>query len=921
MPAYHPQKIEPKWQAFWDEHKTFKTRDLVPNQPKLYILDMFPYPSGAGLHVGHPEGYTATDILCRYKRMKGYNVLHPMGWDAFGLPAEQFAIKNNVHPRVTTVQNIDNFRRQIKSLGFSYDWDREVDTTDPGYYKWTQWIFLQLFDTWYDPDFAWTDPTGRTHQGKGRPIAELPIPEGTVDAAAYRDGKRLAFRAEVPVNWCPGLGTVLSNEEVVDGKSEVGHFPVVRMPLKQWMLRITAYADRLADDIEHVDWPKPIKDMQRNWIGRSEGAEVSFDVPAIGKLRVFTTRPDTLFGATYMVVAPEHPLVDHLTIEAQKEAVAAYRVQASHKSDLDRTDLAKTKTGVFTGSYAVNPVSGDKIPVWIADYVLMGYGTGAIMAVPGHDDRDFEFAKAFDLPIKRVVAKSLSAAGDPLETADHEAGLAVNSSNAEISLDGLATPEAKSKITSWLESKNAGKKSINYKLRDWLFSRQRYWGEPFPILLAEDGSVHAVNETELPILLPELDDFKPSGRPEPPLGKAVDWVNYSDKYKRETNTMPQWAGSCWYYLRYIDPQNTAAPWSKELENYWLPVDLYVGGAEHAVLHLLYSRFWHKVMFDRGLVSTPEPFQKLVNQGMILGETEYTAFREDDAHWVSPSDVSEIDGVYSIKRSNPRRIVQPVKLLEDQVTKKGEGFVLTSDASIRVDARAHKMSKSRGNVISPDKVVESYGADSLRLYEMFMGPLEAVKPWSMKGVEGVYRFLARAWRLVVDFEADTVVFDPKVSDVEETPAQKKVISRTIAGVTDDLEGMRFNTAVSKLMEYVNFFTSEEVRPVSAMKTFSLLLAPLAPHLAEELWQMLGGQTTLAYEPWPTFDPALLIDSEVEIPVQVNGKMKYKIVVANGLSQADLEAAAMADPKVQALITGKTVRKLIVVAGKMINFVVS
>ena len=855
--------------------------------------------------------------------MRGFNVLHPMGWDAFGLPAEQYAIKNNVHPRITTKNNVDNFRRQIKSLGFSYDWDREVDTTDPNYYKWTQWIFLQLFDTWYDPTFEWTDTTGQKRKGKGRPIAEMPIPPGTEYPQLYRDSKRLAYRAEVPVNWCPALGTVLANEEVVDGKSEVGGHPVVRMPLKQWMLRITAYADRLADDIEHVDWPKPIKDMQRNWIGRSEGAEVDFTTSA-GPLRVFTTRPDTLFGATYMVVAPEHPLVESLTVAEQRDAVNAYREAAARKSDLDRTDLAKSKTGVFTGSYATNPVNGQPIPIWVADYVLIGYGTGAIMAVPGHDDRDFEFAKTFDLPIVRVVAKTLADAGQPLDVADTDAGVAVNSSNDEISLNGMSTPEAKATITAWLEGRGAGKKAVNTKLRDWLFSRQRYWGEPFPVLLGEDGSVVGVNESELPVLLPELDDFKPSGKPEPPLGKATDWVKYSDTYKRETNTMPQWAGSCWYYLRYIDPQNADAPWSPELEKYWLPVDLYVGGAEHAVLHLLYSRFWHKVLFDRGLVSTPEPFQKLVNQGMILGETEYTVYKDEAGAWVGANEVDEdvVDEkqAYFIKKTNPRRYVTQVKLPEESVTKKGEGFVLESEPSVKVDARAHKMSKSRGNVISPDKVVNDYGADSLRLYEMFMGPLEAVKPWSMKGVEGVYRFLARAWRLVVHFEEPEVQLDGRLKDVAPTPAQAKVIARTIAGVTDDFDGMRFNTAISKLMEFVNFFTSEEVRPIAAMKTFSLLLAPMAPHLAEELWSLLGGKTTLAYEPWPTFDPALLIDNEIEVPVQINGKVKGKVVVPNGSNGEALEAAARGDERVQGLLEGKTIKKVIVVPGKLVNFVV-
>ncbi len=946
MPAYHPQRIEPKWQAEWERNKTFRAVDLDPSRPKLYILDMFPYPSGAGLHVGHPEGYTATDIVCRYKRMRGYNVLHPMGWDAFGLPAEQYAVQTNTHPRLTTQANIETFRRQIKSLGFSYDWDREVDTTDPNYYKWTQWIFLKLYDTWYDPSFEWTDPSGRKRVGKGRPISELPIPAATADADAYRDSRRLAYRAEVAVNWCPELGTVLANEEVIDGKSERGGYPVVRMPLTQWMLRITAYAERLISDLDEVDWPRPIKDMQRNWVGRSEGAEVDFFIQPIPAeiehkspdpsnprfvagneasawsarrtasgwpeaapgdvIRVYTTRPDTLFGATYMVLAPEHPLVDRLTTDAQREAVAAYRQSTSGKSDLDRTDLAKTKTGVFTGGYAVNPV-GSLIPVWIADYVLMGYGTGAIMAVPGHDERDFEFAQTFGLPVLRVVASDRGGADKPVEKPEPDPGIAVNSKNDGVSLDGLSTAEAKSTISTWLEKHGVGKRTINYKLRDWLFSRQRYWGEPFPIVLDAEDQIQPIAESELPVRLPELDDFRPTGKPEPPLSKAKEWVKYSDKYRRETNTMPQWAGSCWYYLRYIDPHNDERPWDPEKEKYWMPVDLYVGGAEHAVLHLLYSRFWHKVLFDRGLVSSAEPFQKLINQGMILGETEYTAYRDSAERWVRPEDAGR-DGVAA------------VKLREDQVVKRGEGFVLAADSGVRVEARAHKMSKSRGNVINPNPIIAEYGADSLRLYEMFMGPLEAVKPWSMKGVEGVYRFLARAWRMIVDAESEVIRLDSRVQPVELSTEQAKVVARTTAAVTDDLEGYRFNTAVSRLMEFVNFFTGQEVRPTKAMETFALLLAPMAPHMGEELWSLLGHEKTLAYEPWPEFDPALLKDDQVEIPVQVNGKVRGRVVVAADADGPSIEGMARNDPKITALLEGKTIRKVVVVPGKLVNFVV-
>jgi leucyl-tRNA synthetase len=931
MPAYHFQRIEPKWQAYWEQHKTFRAADFVEGQRKLYILDMFPYPSAAGLHVGHPEGYTATDILCRYKRMRGYNVLHPMGWDAFGLPAEQYAIRTGTHPRVTTQANIDNFRRQIKSLGFSYDWDREIDTTDPNYYQWTQWIFLQLFDTWYDPDFEWLDPEGKPRKGKGRPISDLPIPDGTADSDGYRDSKRLAYRALVPVNWCPELGTVLANEEVIDGKSEIGGHPVSRIPLKQWMLRITAYADRLLDDLELVDWPRPIKDMQRNWIGRSEGAEVEFRVPEHGSIRVFTTRPDTLFGATYMVLAPEHPLVESLTTDDHRDQVIAYRDAASRKSDLDRTELARTKTGVFTGSYAINPVNAQRIPIWVADYVLMGYGTGAIMAVPGHDERDFEFAKAIRAPIVRVVARTLDEADAPLEAAEAEPGISVNSRNDDnaeicrdgpgINLNGTPTAEAKVAITAWLERRGLGRKAVNYKLRDWLFSRQRYWGEPFPIVIGDDDSVHAVPESELPVRLPELDDFQPSGQPEPPLNKAWSWVHYSDRYRRETNTMPQWAGSCWYFLRYLDPKNRDLPWDPRLEKYWMPVDLYVGGAEHAVLHLLYSRFWHKVLFDRELVSTAEPFHKLVNQGMILGETEYTAYRDRDGRWVSASDVEANDnGLVTKERGSPRTVEQ-VKLEPELVTKAGVSFVLAQDHEVRVDARAYKMSKSRGNVITPDDVVSEYGADSLRLFEMFMGPLEAVKPWSMKGVEGVYRFLGRAWRMIVDADAEELHLDPKVCDVEPTLAQRRLVARTVAAVTDDLDAMRFNTAISRLMEFTNAFTGQDVRPKSAMETFTLLLSPMAPHIAEELWEILGQCKSLAYEPWPTYDAALLQDEEVEIPVQINGKLRGRVRVSPNADRGDMEAAAWADPRIVELLEGKTLRRIVVVPGKLVNFVVT
>jgi leucyl-tRNA synthetase len=918
MPTYNPKAIEPRWQRFWDENKTFRTLDTA-DKSKFYILDMFPYPSGAGLHVGHPEGYTATDILARYKRMRGFNVLHPMGWDAFGLPAEQYAIQTGTHPRETTQKNINTFRRQIKMLGFSYDWDREVDTTDPHYFKWTQWIFLKLYDTWYDAG-----------ANRGRPIAELPIPpelkkQGEEAVLCYQDSKRLAYQVEAPVNWCPALGTVLANEEVVGGKSERGDHPVVRMPLRQWMLRITAYADRLLDDLAIVDWSEAIKEMQRNWIGRSEGAEVDFRVAnKTGEaIRVFTTRPDTLFGATYMVLSPEHPLVASITTAEQAVAVKAYQDQAARKSEMERTELAKTKTGVFTGAYAVNPVNSENIPIWIADYVLATYGTGAIMAVPAHDERDFEFAVQFDLPIRTVVQPTpewLEKTGstiDRLKEAYVDQGVAVNSRE----FNGLATEVFKNKIIAWLEDKGVGAGKINFKLRDWLFSRQRYWGEPFPILHEVDaagkptGLVRALTEADLPLKLPDLKDFEPSGKPEPPLGKATDWVNVTldgKKYKRETNTMPQWAGSCWYYIRFLDAHNEKEFCDPKKAKYWLPVDLYVGGAEHAVLHLLYSRFWHKVLFDRGHVYTPEPFQKLVNQGMILGEMEYTGYRDEEGRWQPAT--GEGKG-----KSQPKGDWRAIKLDEDQVEKKGDGFVLKEN-QISVDARSFKMSKARGNVINPDQVVEQYGADSLRLYEMFMGPLEATKPWSMRGVEGVSRFLNRVWRLIVDDRAETMALLPSVQDV---PAGKETLRKlhlTIQKVTADLDAMRFNTSIAAMMEFTNHLTREEVRPKAVIETFVLLLAPFAPHMAEELWHALGHADSLAYQAWPSFDAALTKADEIEVPIQVNGKLRSKVTVSAGASEAELREAALADEKIRELIAGKQVRKVIVVPGKMVNIVV-
>ena len=1084
--------IEPKWQQHWDAQQTFRAwnpGEVLPHghpfaqrhqlegkaaaaselPPKFYLLDMFPYPSGAGLHVGHPEGYTATDILARYRRAQGFNVLHPMGWDSFGLPAEQYAVKTGQHPRKTTEENIANFTRQIKSLGFSYDWSRELATTDPEYFKWTQWIFLQLYNSWFNPE-----------TNKVEPIETLKCLEywSEGDKRKHRDNRRLAYVSEAPVNWCPELGTVLANEEVIDGKSEVGGFPVVRKPMRQWLLRITACAEKLLNDLGTIDWSDSLKDMQRNWIGRSEGAEVKFSVLSAQcsdsqVITVFTTRPDTLFGATYMVLSPEHKLVEQITTPEQRGAIAKYKTQVAGKSDLERTELAKEKTGVFTGAFAINPVNGEKIPIWIADYVLASYGTGAIMAVPGHDTRDFEFAQKFDLPVVQVVQPPDAKTDWRGFVGD---GTSVNSTGPGISISGLPTAEAKAKIAAWLEKCGLGKKTINYKLRDWLFSRQRYWGEPFPIVWKRDGSGNlyheALPESALPLLPPPLDDYKPTPDGQPPLARAKDWVTLPDGSVRETNTMPQWAGSCWYYLRFLDAKNRERGWNSSVERYWmgtsfprlpdspaeldqairtlveearhepgnrrhrvflgkvgpeaaarvlqatgrklegcchaldtygirhafkehgdpdaearrgqraitaddfallpavlaapdeiepagktstglevirfkkringilvvveevlaareylavktlyvLPVkmelhpakdtaigasfgtsendravanlceflppvkqpapgvDLYVGGTEHAVLHLLYARFWHKVLFDLGHVSTPEPFFKLVNQGLILGE----------------------DG--------------------------------------------QKMSKSRGNTVNPDDVLAEFGADAFRLYEMFMGPLEMVKPWNTKGVEGVYRFLGRVWRLFVDEASETefeqaettagsreellklIKLNTAIQDVPATPAQLKTLHACIKKVTEDLDALRFNTAISAMMVFVNDAITWDVKPWCVVREFLQLLAPFAPHLAEELWDKLHSalhipHSALTYAPWPRFDPALLVESTLEIPVQVNGKLRGRITVAADLPQAQLEAAALACPDAQPFLEGRTVKKIIVVPKKLVNIVVA
>ncbi|HCZ1293021.1 TPA: leucine--tRNA ligase [Staphylococcus aureus] len=803
MLNYNHNQIEKKWQDYWDENKTFKTNDNL-GQKKFYALDMFPYPSGAGLHVGHPEGYTATDIISRYKRMQGYNVLHPMGWDAFGLPAEQYALDTGNDPREFTKKNIQTFKRQIKELGFSYDWDREVNTTDPEYYKWTQWIFIQLYN------------------------------------------KGLAYVDEVAVNWCPALGTVLSNEEVIDGVSERGGHPVYRKPMKQWVLKITEYADQLLADLDDLDWPESLKDMQRNWIGRSEGAKVSFDVDNTeGKVEVFTTRPDTIYGASFLVLSPEHALVNSITTDEYKEKVKAYQTEASKKSDLERTDLAKDKSGVFTGAYATNPLSGEKVQIWIADYVLSTYGTGAIMAVPAHDDRDYEFAKKFDLPIIEVIE-----GGNVEEAAYTGEGKHINSGE----LDGLENEAAITKAIQLLEQKGAGEKKVNCKLRDWLFSRQRYWGEPIPVIHWEDGTMTTVPEEELPLLLPETDEIKPSGTGESPLANIDSFVNVVDektgmKGRRETNTMPQWAGSCWYYLRYIDPKNENMLADPEKLKHWLPVDLYIGGVEHAVLHLLYARFWHKVLYDLAIVPTKEPFQKLFNQGMILGEGN------------------------------------------------------------------EKMSKSKGNVINPDDIVQSHGADTLRLYEMFMGPLDAAIAWSEKGLDGSRRFLDRVWRLMVNEDG---TLSSKIVTTN-NKSLDKVYNQTVKKVTEDFETLGFNTAISQLMVFINecYKVDEVYKPY--IEGFVKMLAPIAPHIGEELWSKLGHEESITYQPWPTYDEALLVDDEVEIVVQVNGKLRAKIKIAKDTSKEEMQEIALSNDNVKASIEGKDIMKVIAVPQKLVNIV--
>jgi leucyl-tRNA synthetase len=880
--AYDHRSIEPKWQKVWEERQTFKS-ERRPGRQKFYVLDMFPYPSGSGLHVGHPEGYTATDIVTRYKRARGFDVLHPMGWDAFGLPAEQHAINTGQHPAKTTAENIVTFRRQLKSLGFAYDWSREVDTTDPKYVRWTQWIFLKLFE------------------------------------------RGLAFQAEIPVNWCPALGTVLANEEVIDGRSERGNHPVIRQPLRQWQLRITAYADRLAEDLEPLDWPET-KQKQRDWVGKSEGAEVDFPVSGKSeKIRVFTTRPDTLFGATYMVIAPDHPLTLSLAGDAQRAEVATYIAAAARKSDLERTALNKVKTGVFTGSYAINPLTQAQIPIYTADYVLGAYGTGAIMAVPAHDERDFEFAQQYALPIVEVVSPD-GQLHEGLTAAFTDDGIAVRSGQ----FDGQRTPEMKQNILRFIEQQRLGERKVNYRLRDWVFARQRYWGEPIPIYFPvkcegdpRRGAAFEIDyskpipmaESELPLSLPVLEDYHP-GDPQGPLIKAPEWRFFQQNgawYARETNTMPQWAGSCWYYLRYLDPKNDARIFSEQSYDDWMPIDLYVGGAEHAVLHLLYARFWHKVLFDLGVVKHPEPFLKLVHQGMILGNA-YRWYAVLDGSGkllraLSGDDESvQPDAEHELRTPSGEKVEARYVAPADVVLK--DGVPHHPQHGVRLHTSIEKMAKSRGNVVNPDHVVAEFGADSLRVYEMFMGPLEQVKPWQTSGIQGARRFLDRvhtiATRPLAEGEGD-----------EET---RKLLHRTVKKVGEDIEAMRFNTAVSAMMVLANHLNGQESPPRGAIEKLLRVLSPYAPHLSEELWSLLGHTDLIAQEPWPSFDPALCVDDVIEIGVQVNGKARGRVKLAKDASEAVARAESLKDENVAKFVGDKPIKKFVYVPGRIVNFIV-
>lgn len=883
---YNFSSIEKKWQKYWEENKTFSVTE-DPDKPKYYVLDMYPYPSGSGLHVGHPEGYTATDIIARYKKMKGFNVLHPMGWDAFGLPAEQYAIQTGTHPAIITNQNCDTFRKQIKSLGLAYDWNREINTTDPGYYKWTQWIFIQLYNTWFDKE-----------KQKGIPISELPVPEeirnkGKEAVRTFTDDHRLAYYADASVWYCESCKIVCANEEVLnDGTHEKCGNPVIKKNLKQWLLRIPLYAERLLQGLDDLDWPQGIKDQQKNWIGRSEGAEVDFQLDGLGeKLRVFTTRPDTLFGATYMVVAPEHPLLDKIKISEKAGEIDNYIHAAAKKSDLERTDLAKEKTGVFTGRYAINPVNNKMIPVWVADYVIMGYGTGAIMAVPAHDTRDFEFAEKFNLPIVCIM--------DPVDADPSlrdrvlkskacwtEDGKYVNSFSAEtgLNINGMNKENGIRNITKWLEKRGLGNYAVNYKIRDWLFSRQRYWGEPIPVIHWEDSEISVLEDDELPLKLPDIENYQPGKHGESPLANATEWLNVVDengrKGHRETNTMPQWAGSCWYYLRYIDPANNKEIFDKWKEKYWMPVDQYIGGAEHAVLHLLYSRFWHKVLFDLGIVSTDEPFPKLFNQGMILA----CAYESSAGAKIPSDEVDERDGKYFHRKS---------------------GEELTQIVA--------KMSKSLKNVINPDDVTKNYGADSMRLYEMFMGPLEATKPWSENGIKGVFNFLGKVARFFGSPENFT-------AGGKEDMEILKSLHQTIKKAENDIEGLRFNTSVAQMMIFTNLCTKKGKITRETAEIFIKVLSPFAPHLAEEIWEMLGHAPSISDQPWPAYNQAYLIEDIFEYPVSFNGKLRFHIELPLNMSLPDIEKAVLTNEKSGKWLGGKTPKKVIIVPGKIVNVVI-
>ena len=907
MAEYPFQEIEKKWQSYWGENQTFKTPE-DQDKPKYYVLDMFPYPSGAGLHVGHPLGYIATDIIARYKRLKGFNVLHPMGFDSFGLPAEQYAIKTGQHPAITTEANIERFKEQLEVLGFSYDWDREVRTSDPSYYKWTQWIFLKLFNSYFDPA-----------DQKAKPISELPIPEGLgkSETQNYINQHRLAYQDEIAVNWCPALGTVLANEEVVGGVSERGGHPVIRKPMRQWMLRITSYADRLLTGLDSLDWPESIKTSQRNWIGKSQGAEVTFKEKSTGAaIEIYTTRPDTIYGATYMVLAPEHELVNQITTQEQKTEVEKYVLEASKKSDLERAELDKTKTGVWTGAYAINPVNGEEIPIWISDYVLISYGTGAIMAVPGGDQRDFEFAKKFDLPIIQVVTPDGKEISDQQEAYPGH-GLILNSGE----YDGMDSKEFTKVIIKRFEEEGVGKGAVNYKLRDWIFTRQRYWGEPIPLIHSPSEGLVGVPENELPVALPEVDSYQPTQDGESPLAKAETWVNTTcpitgEAAKRETNTMPQWAGSCWYYLRYINPENNVEMVGRDLEKYWMNVDLYVGGAEHAVLHLLYARFWHKVLFDLGYISTEEPFQKLVNQGMIQGRSNFVYRIKGENKYVSYGLRKEYDvTVHNVDISIVENDVLDIEAFKTSRADAADAEFVLEDGKYVCGWEVEKMSKSKYNVVNPDDIVSKYGADTMRLYEMFLGPLEQFKPWNTQGIDGVFKFLRRFWNL---FHEDDGTF--KVSGEAPTDEELKVLHKAIKKAEYDVENLSFNTSVSAFMICVNELMALKCNKQQILEPLTLIVSPYAPHICEELWAKLGHNESISHASFPTYDEKYIQEDAHEYPVSVNGKMRAKMKFALDMPKEDIEKKVLASEVIQKWTEGKTPKKVIIVPKKIVNIVV-